>query len=207
MERNVIPRIKLLRTQQGYSLQGLAEVTGLTKSYLSKLERGVCTPSIAAALRIARALGVDTQALFGETATNPDIAVIRHHARMSVERPAGLQGGRRLEILPTPAGLTRMQPFVLHLASDFAAGPQVAGHAGEEFLYVLEGDVEMEWGERRERLMPGDAVYFNASVPHRLRALGKSPAAVLVVTSAAASANPLFTEDGPRAGRPTPSPR
>ena len=95
MERNVIPRIKLLRTQQGYSLQGLAEVTGLTKSYLSKLERGVCTPSIAAALRIARALGVDTQALFGETATNPDIAVIRHHARMSVERPAGLQGTHR----------------------------------------------------------------------------------------------------------------
>lgn len=56
-------RLKLLRQQHGLSLEQLAQRSGLTKSYVSKVERGLSTPSIASALKLARALAVDVAQL------------------------------------------------------------------------------------------------------------------------------------------------
>ena len=64
-------RLRLLRKQQGMTLATVAERTGLTKSYLSKLERGQSSPSLVVAFKLAGALGVDVETLFGE---NPDPA-------------------------------------------------------------------------------------------------------------------------------------
>lgn len=70
-------RIKLLRHQHGLSLEQLAQRSGLTKSYLSKVERGLCTPSISSALKLAQALAVDVALLFGSPTDDSQLCITR----------------------------------------------------------------------------------------------------------------------------------
>ena len=75
-------RLKLLRKKLGMTLEMLAEKTGMTKSYLSKVERGLNTPSIAAALKLARALNVNVEELFAEEqAGQSRYSLVRHGQR------------------------------------------------------------------------------------------------------------------------------
>lgn len=175
--------IRPLRRQLGLSLQTLAEASGLTRSYLSKVERGLCVPSIAAALRIAAALGVDVARLFGGAAARVPVTVVRRADRLRLERP-GDDDASVLEALATGAGAKRMQPFIVEPPPAFAEGPQLAGHSGEELLFVLKGWIEIAFPDRTESLGPGDAVYFDAWVPHRLRSAGRIQASALVVIGA-----------------------
>ncbi len=73
------------RRRAGLTLEALAEDTGLTKSYLSKVERGISTPSIAVALKIARALDADVSQLFSDTPDNSVMAIERHAERAQVD--------------------------------------------------------------------------------------------------------------------------
>lgn len=176
-------RVKLLRRQMGLSLQSLADLTGLTKSYLSKVERGVCVPSIAAALKIATALRVDVAQLFNREVSADMVAVVRKEERLKIQRNDAAEGSE-LEAIAAAVGRKRMLPFVVSPSHELSDGPHLAGHAGEEFLFVLKGRIEIVFPERTEVLRAGDAIYFNALVPHRLRAIGENPASALVVVSA-----------------------
>ncbi len=173
-------QIRPLRRQLGLSLQALAEASGLTRSYLSKVERGLCVPSIAAALKIAAAMGVDVAHLFGDVATHAPVTVVRRTDRLRLER-SGAEGANVLEALAAEVGAKRMLPFIVEPSLAFAHGPQVSGHAGEEFLFVLKGRIEIAFPDRVESLGAGDAVYFDAWVPHRLRSVGRIQASALVV--------------------------
>ena len=84
-------RIKLLRRQHGLSLEQLAQRSGLTKSYLSKVERGLCTPSISSALKLAQALAVDVALLFGSPTDDSQLCITRagDALRVSSAEPAG----------------------------------------------------------------------------------------------------------------------
>jgi mannose-6-phosphate isomerase-like protein (cupin superfamily) len=66
--------------------------------------------------------------------------------------------------------------------------PKAHVHAGSEFLYLLEGEMELRHGEQRCMLEEGDAVYFDASVPHSYQCAGKKPAGAIIVTMHQASA-------------------
>lgn len=78
-------RLKLLRKKLGVTLETLAEKTGLTKSYLSKVERGLNTPSIAAALKLAKALNVQVEELFSEESDGVDgYSIVRRDQRKSL---------------------------------------------------------------------------------------------------------------------------
>ena len=175
-------QIRPLRRQLGMSLQAVATASGLTRSYLSKVERGLCVPSIAAALRIAAALGVDVARLFGGEAARAPVTVVRRDARLKLQRD-GADGASMLEALAAEAGPKRMLPFVVTPPREFAHGPHLSGHAGEEFLFVLKGRVEIAFPGRTESLRAGDAIYFDALVPHRLRSAGSVQASALVVIS------------------------
>lgn len=168
--------IKLLRSQHGLSLEQLADRTGLTKSYLSKVERGLSTPSISAALKIAGALHVEVPRLF-ETQATDDLVSVTHKA----DRLRVASGERLIEIMAQGMPGKQMQPFLIEPPDTFADGPQPHEHSGEEFLFVLAGRVEMEFPGHIETLSQGDSVYFRAEIRHRLRRVGKATARALVV--------------------------
>lgn len=171
-------RLKLLRKKLGITLEVLAEKSGMTKSYLSKVERGLNTPSIAAALKLARALNVNVEELFAEDAPNPTrFSLVRNGERQAL---SGSGEGPGYSVLANQIGQRSLLPFLISPPMDFSDST-FKEHLGEEFLFVHEGRVEVDFMNERVILERGDALYFNAQTPHRLRSLGDGPAQLLVV--------------------------
>jgi transcriptional regulator with XRE-family HTH domain len=168
--------VRAVRRQRGLTLEQLAEQSGLTKSYLSKIERRQSTPSIAVALRVARALDVDVGRLFSDdTATE----------KITVDRAPDSTGGERYRVLASSLLGKTMSPFVVRPTGNPADDPHPE-HAGQEFVFVHAGRVELEYGDETIALETGDSAYFDASVSHRIRAFGTEPAEVVVVANGAA---------------------
>ncbi|HGM5582466.1 TPA: helix-turn-helix domain-containing protein [Pseudomonas putida] len=171
-------RLKLLRKKLGITLEVLADKSGMTKSYLSKVERGLSTPSIATALKLAKALNVNVEELFAEDHTA--------QARYSLVRRADRQplvgdgAGPGYAVLTSQVGQRSLLPFMIRPPTEFS-DPTFKEHQGEEFLFVHEGQVEVDFMSERVLLEQGDALHFNAQTPHRLRSVGPHQAQLLVV--------------------------
>ena len=164
--------LRAVRKQNGMTLESLAAQTGLTKSYLSKVERQISTPSIATAMKIAHALGIDVSQLFLDHSEAPPVAV---------DRAVGSPDGERYRLLAGSMVGKSMSPFLVHPTEDFADDTDSV-HPGQELIFVHAGTVELDIDGHRIMLGPGDSAYFNASVGHRMRRVGESAAQVLVVT-------------------------
>lgn len=161
------------------TLDELAAATGLTKSYLSKVERQQSVPSIAAALKIARALDVDVAQLFSD---DPEVG------SLTVER-AGDRGADRHHAVAAGMLGKAMSPFVVRPGRQFAAHPHPS-HPGQEFVFVHAGSVELSHDGRVVTLDAGDCAYFDASAVHKLRQVGDEPAEVVVVAYDAPQGGP-----------------
>ncbi|MFJ8470917.1 helix-turn-helix domain-containing protein [Kitasatospora sp. NPDC094011] len=172
-------RLRVLRQQNRLSLDALAEQVGVTKSYLSKVERGLSDPSISTAIKLAHALKVDVGRLFAEEVEPELVTVVRAGERTPIAGGGG-PGAPHYEGIATGLSGKRMVPFMMYPPTDATRSP-FKSHAGEEFFFVHAGTVELEFPERTVELGPGDSVYFNSALPHRCRSTGPEPAHVLVV--------------------------
>lgn len=174
--------LRMLRRENGLTLEALADRTGLTKSYLSKLERGHSTPSIAVAIKLAGALRVDVGALFGEQGDSNLIKVDRASERTPLAT-TNLSGYSRYDGIAVGMTGKQMLPFVMYPPTG-EVEPAFREHDGDELVVVHRGSVEVEFPDRSVTLGEGDSAYFKGGVPHRFRSVGQSPAAMFVVISA-----------------------
>jgi transcriptional regulator with XRE-family HTH domain len=183
-QASVALNLKQLRGQRGLTLEQLAQRSGLTRSYLSKIERGISMPSIESALRISSALEISVEKLFGHGEEEGDaIAIVRASDGAAKDPDA---------YLTLVAGLNpsrTMRAFVVRPGNQSGRGRGASHHDGEEILFVLKGKIEMLVGKKTELLGPGDCVHFNSSMPHKLTSIGAVPAAALVVISSAGPAS------------------
>lgn len=152
------------------TLDALAERTGLTKSYLSKVERRLSVPSIASAMKIADALNVDVGQLFSDQGS-------REH--LAVERAAPPDGLRYRPVAVAMPGKA-MSPFMVFPTAEFEPDTHPA-HRGQEFIFVHTGTIELDYDGRTTILNTGDSAYLDASAEHRMRSIGPAPAQVVVV--------------------------
>jgi transcriptional regulator with XRE-family HTH domain len=157
------------------TLEQLAADAGLTRSYLSKIERGLSTPSIESALKIASALNVTVEKLFGKESEPIPISIVR--ASESDEQSTA----HHLSLIAGASAGQLMRAFIVRPGKKASRGRIMSHHEGEELLYVISGEIEFHVESRREVLHPGDCVHFNSTSPHKLVALTDSPASVLVV--------------------------
>ncbi|MBH5337760.1 helix-turn-helix transcriptional regulator [Streptomyces pactum] len=174
----MINRVRQLRKERLMTLEALAERSGVTKSYLSKIERGRSTPSIAISAALARALDVPLDTLFVDAEQLTDVAVTRAGERRALTPGEG--PGPRYEGIALQAGSKRMTPFMLHPPHDASAVP-FRDHPGEEFLFVHTGRAELLLPSGSVELEPGDSAYFRATTPHKVRSLSTERAAVLLL--------------------------
>lgn len=172
-------KLKLLRVQAGLTLEALAQAADLTRSYVSKVERGASTPSIGAALKLARALKVPVEELFGEPSETDPVTI----SRASDVRQAGAVQGEPRVVAGTSPG-HRMLAFVLQPGKERARGHPMSHHEGEEILYVLRGTIRLQLADRTETLSAGDCAHFNAAVPHKITNGGTEQSEVLLVIAA-----------------------
>ena len=165
--------LRAIRRKRGLTLEKLAAQTGVTKSYLSKIERQRSTPSIAVAIKVARVLNVDVGQLFSER---------RDAEKIVVDRAADRGGHQRYRVLAGNLLGKSMSPFVVQPTGVPGPDPQPV-HVGQEFVFVHVGTVELSYGDQTVLLTEGDSAYLDASVSHRIRRIGEVPAEVLVVTT------------------------
>jgi transcriptional regulator with XRE-family HTH domain len=176
-------RLRTLRTARELSLEAIAGKSGLTKGFLSLIERGLKAPSISSLLRLSHAYGISVGALLdGSKLSEPAYSLVRRNERRKYAREGSLYG-YRYEAIAFRKERKRMEPFIV--SPPMRAPRKFFTHSGDEMVFVLEGQVELELGKELILLLPGDCVYFDATTPHRSRSVGAERAATLVAVSEA----------------------
>lgn len=167
--------LRAAREAQGLTLEQAAELSGLSKSHLSRLECSERQPSVAALLSLSRALGVSVGALFGESEEETPLAISspdeprRESNGLSIAPASGYTGSHVIEALRVTVNPERPDPALVQ-------------HQGEEWLYVLRGTLRLEYHGEVHLLGPGTSAHFDAELPHRLGA-DRRPAEVLLVAA------------------------
>ena len=175
--------LKALRAARGMTLDRLAVATGLTKSYLSKIQNSHKLPPIATLSRIAQALGTGIGSFFGDILGPGDGAsVVRKDERLPVVR-GGTAFGYDYVSLAHDRLVKRMEPFVFTFPSKIDRHV-FFDHGGEEFVFILSGKVIFQVGDERWALAKGDSIYFDAAIPHRGWSVGRDATALVVIHAA-----------------------
>ena len=158
-------RLKAARQARRLTLTDVAEASGLTKGFLSKLERDQASASVAALVRVCGALGISPGSLF-EAAPGGEAVRAGGYPPISF-------GGRGLtEFLLTPAGERRLQAILSEIAPGGGSGDEAYALPAEvEFVFVLEGDLEVTVAGDVTALGPGDAFTFSPGAEHGFRSL------------------------------------
>lgn len=182
-EHSIGARLLALRARKRVTLEQLAEVTGFTKGYLSKIENSKKVPPIGSLARIAAALDADIAYFFQTRDGNArsSTSVVHRKDRQPVVR-GGTAFGYDYVTLAHNRRNKRMEPFLFSFPRRIAGHVQFQ-HDGEEFLFLLTGRVEFEVDGEKYILEEGDSLYFDANLPHRGRALGASAKAIVVTYS------------------------
>jgi transcriptional regulator with XRE-family HTH domain len=177
------PALRSLRRSRKLTLRELSERTGLASSTLSKIENNLISPTYDSLLSIAEGLRIDMAQLFDAGSTNMTVG------RWSVTLKSGgvtyNTPSYDYEMLCTNLSGKRFFPIFARIKShDIRDFPTLPRHAGEEFIYVLSGRIEVHTEHYEPiSLGLGDSVYFDSSMGHACISVGAADAQILWVTS------------------------
>jgi len=161
---SVNKKIKRLRLNKGLTLDKLADLTKLTKGYLSKIENSDQAPPVSTLQTLALALGVEIGNLIdtGQSATvNLDFI----KAKDTDNAPDIVSNaGYSYRHLVQCSKNKYMSPFLLKIAK---GQTEVFSHDAEEFIYIIAGQVEFEYEGQTYLCLPGDSLYFDSRLPHK----------------------------------------
>lgn len=164
--------IRRERLERGFTLEKLAEKTGLSRSYLSNVERDVNSPTINTLRTIVDALGTTLSQLFHAVDRERRV-LTRPDQRVELTR-AGVEGITYTLLNPKHGG--RLEMMMLELAPGASSGDSPHTHAGEEAGLLLSGELDYWVDGVHYHLQPGDCVSFHSSTPHRYHNPGDIPA-------------------------------
>jgi transcriptional regulator with XRE-family HTH domain len=170
--------IRTLRDRAGLTVTALALKSQMTKSTLSKIETGQISPPISTLLRIAEALDVTISEFFLEPEKSPLYVLTRKGQGRIITRD-GSKLGYSYEGLALEMKKKIGEPFLLTIRPGDPPGQ--FQHGGQEFVYMLSGQMEFTVGGEALTLNPGDSLYFDPTHVHNTRVLGKSPAKFICV--------------------------
>lgn len=175
-------RVAALREAKKVSIEELSARTGLAASFLNDLERDEAHPSVAPLLRIARGLGVRLGTFIDDRLSEDPyiVRVEQQQEEITSSRGAHTPTSLRFHSLGKGKSDRHMEPFLVEILEESANHDNESSHEGEEFLVVVSGRIEVRYGGQLHSLGPGDSIYYNSIVPHRVVAVG-GPASVYAV--------------------------
>jgi transcriptional regulator with XRE-family HTH domain len=187
-DRNTLgEKVRSIRESRSLSLEQLAERAELAAALVAQIESGSLIPSLSPLIRIARALGVRL-GTFLDVQQNLGPVVSRVGAHETVMRFSGKEQAARSDLdffsLAANKAGRHMEPFLIDIHPSSAHGAKPSAHEGEEFMYVVSGEVEISYGKDMYRLKAGDCIYYDSIVAHHVHSAGGSEARVLAVVYA-----------------------
>ena len=183
-EYEIGTKIRALRLKKKIGLVDLGTHTGLSPALLSKIERGRLFPTLPTLLRIALVFGVGLEYFFAGARDKPLIAVTRKSQRVELpDRPNARDVAYQFASLDYPATERRFNGYYAEFLPVASEKLRPHDHAGVEFIYVIQGTLSVHIDGVEHALEAGDAMYFDATVPHAYRRSGGRLCNAVVVTA------------------------
>ncbi|MFZ0612173.1 MAG: FAD-binding protein [Desulfobacterales bacterium] len=166
--------VRQLRRARSWSAEELADATGQTPEFIAHVENDQLSPPVGFILRLAQVMKIDP----GTFLHKEERAAIRD--RRSQAYYQRTQSYSYATLTPEAAN-SHLRAFMITIEAHHDHKPVAYKHEGEEFIYVMEGDLEFTLGSREHVLKPGESIHFNSDVPHKLKSLSARPTRCLVV--------------------------
>jgi transcriptional regulator with XRE-family HTH domain len=183
MQQDIGDRIRRMREAQELTREQVCRMTGLSLDRLEAFEDGREVPSIGVVIKLSRVLGSKVGGLIHGGGYSPDLLAVCRASEASGPEQGDTEQGYTYRSL-TPPGMPGqdMEPFLLTFDPRITDSKPIT-HDGQEFVYVLEGRIELYYDGNRCTLERGDSAYLDSSRPHVFRGLGDAPSRMLAVVS------------------------
>jgi transcriptional regulator with XRE-family HTH domain len=175
-------RVRMVREEKGLTIEDIYQRTGLSPEYLEQIEADKVAPPLGALIKMAKALDMKLGRFISTGEVKP-FTVVRKDERRVISRYTSTQGdqyGYTYESLAPDKKDRHMEPFMVTLVPS-KAKKEVSTHAGQEFIYVLEGAMEVTLEDYSDVLYPGDSIYYDSTIPHLVRCHGDKKTVILAV--------------------------
>jgi len=181
---NLGDKIRALRKKLGMTQKELADQVGLTPSFISQLEKNLISPSLDSLLKLSEKL--NTQAIYflmDSEGGSVQKMVIKPNERQEIHLQELKSNNVKLQLLVSDVLNRIMEPHYLTLKEGAAVNGHFYTHKGDEFAYVLEGELEVEIQGEKQILKQGDSLYLESAFPSKWVNVGKGDAVLLWVLS------------------------
>ena len=174
-------RIRSAREMRGLTLEDISSRTGIDVATLKGIESNEIAPPLGQLIRLGKALDMK-MGYFISPGVDKPMTVVRKDQGKAVARygkKKSQQYGYSYESLAPEKADRMMEPFIVTLLPTDAE--EFSSHDGQEFIFVLEGEMKVQVGDKVEFLKPGDAVYYDSTQPHLVKSATKTKARILAV--------------------------
>ena len=164
-------RVRKIRMQKGLTLSDVASRTGFDEDFLNRLENNDVSPPLGALIKLGKALDMKMGYFISGGATRA-YTLVRADERQQLSRRAASVDkayGYTYQTLAPGKTDRHMEPFLVTLEPSDTL--DLSSHEGQEFIFVLEGRMEVVLGDERIALDGGDSIYYDSNVPHQVRCL------------------------------------
>ncbi|MBN2125741.1 MAG: helix-turn-helix transcriptional regulator [Deltaproteobacteria bacterium] len=175
-------RVRKVRTEKGLSLQDVSQRTDMDADQISRIEDGEIAPPLGTVIKLAKALEMK----LGYFISGDEFrayTIVRKRDRKVVSRydsKRAKQYGYEYKSLAPHKKDRHMEPFLVTL-EPADTEEERSTHDGQEFIFVLQGSMEVRLGEEIHVLEPGDSIYYDSTVPHLVRCHGRQTTVILAV--------------------------
>ncbi len=186
MEKNeeFASKIKSIRERQDMTIEELSEASGVKLEVLQAMENGEVIPSLTPLTKMARALGVRLGTFLDDT---PQLGPVvtrggQTENTLYFSGREDVTNASNLEFHSLGAGKIdrNIDPFIIDIEYE-EEEKELSSHEGEEFIYVLEGEIEVIYGKDTFVIGEGDSIFYDSVVPHHLHATGEKRSKILAV--------------------------
>jgi transcriptional regulator with XRE-family HTH domain len=185
LKGNVGAKIRQLRENHEMTVEQLAEASQCNPELIESLEDGALVPSLTPLLRIARALGVRL-GTFMDDSPHTGPFIVEAGKSENVIKFSGKEMGSDISAmefysLAYGKGERHMEPFIIDIHPLGKDEYKLSSHEGEEFIYVLNGTIEILYGQENHILTKGDSIYYDSIIPHDVHAFEEEAKILAVV--------------------------
>jgi len=178
------PKLRALRLKKSMGLVELGNHTGLSPALLSKLERDKLYPTLPTLLRIAMVFSVGLDYFFTDERKRHVVSVVKKEERIKLpDHPGTNDIAYYFESLDFKCNERRTNSYLAEFEPIAEEKLKPHQHPGSEFLHVMKGRLGLRIGMDDYELDAGDSIYFDPSVPHTYRRVGKQPCQAMIVTA------------------------
>ncbi|MDP3035363.1 MAG: XRE family transcriptional regulator [Methanobacteriaceae archaeon] len=185
-DKNLIgAKIRQLRENREMTQQQLANASENSVELLEHIENGDVVPSLTPLIKIAKALDVRIGTFMDDVQQRGPVIVEQGQTEkviyFSGQKDQTKESALEFYSLASGKCDRHMEPFLIDVDIHDDAEFKLESHEGEEFIYVIEGEIEIVYGSEKYTVSKGDTIYYDSVVPHHLHAYGEKPAKILAV--------------------------